>query len=76
MIPAKVACSSCGQEGYEIEFLRCIRCLERFCIAPLKPCVRGCECTTPRVAPALPPDFPEYFQQELRDAGAHSNVLP
>ena len=76
IIPAKVSCTSCGHEGYEVEFLRCTQCLERFCLAPLHPCVRGCHCSTPRVAPILPHNYPVYFQQELRHAAISSNVLP
>ncbi len=76
IIPAKVSCTSCGHEGYEVEFLRCTQCLERFCLAPLHPCVRGCHCSTPRVAPIPPPNYPVYFQQELRHAAMSSNVLP
>jgi hypothetical protein len=75
IIPAKVSCTSCGHEGFEIEFLRCIQCLERFCLSPLDPCIRGCKCTSPRPHLSTSPSHPIYFQQELRQNSIPSNLL-
>jgi hypothetical protein len=76
MIPAKVSCASCGHEGYEIEFLRCTQCLERFCLAPLHPCVRGCACSSARPPLASQASLPAYFQHQIPLSGSVSNFLP
>jgi hypothetical protein len=76
MIPAKVSCMCCGHEGYEIEFLRCTQCLERFCLAPVTPCIRGCKCSTPRPPLASSLDATHWFQQELRHSERRSSLLP
>jgi hypothetical protein len=76
VIPAKVSCSSCGHEGYEIEFLRCTQCLERFCLSPSSPCIRGCACSSARPPLASEACLPHYFQQEMRLSGSASNFTP
>lgn len=68
VIPVLVSCTCCGHEGYDIEFLRCIQCLERFCLAPSDPCIRGCGCTTPTSPISSQPARPVYFQQEARQS--------
>jgi len=76
VIPAMVSCMSCGHEGYEVEFLRCTQCLERFCLAPTNPCVRGCKCSSARPALASDGALPHFFQHDIPLSGMASNCMP